>query len=114
MRVALLVKGTAPDPEAKGEGTTFPAGKTEEGEEGGTLGVIVASTGAAGTLPTYPEDAGKRASRIAPRAESESFVGAACLATAPELVTGPVVRGALSERVAKTSSIEDWNSLSLN
>ena len=52
--------------------------------------------------------------RIAPQAESESFVGAACLATAPERVTGPVVRGALSERAAKTSSIEDWNSLSLN
>ena len=61
MRVALLVKGTAPDPEATGKGTTFPAGKTEEGEEGGTIGVIVASAGAAGTLPTYPEDAGKRA-----------------------------------------------------
>ena len=56
----------------------------------------------------------KRASQIAPRAESESFVGAACLTTTPEQVTGPVVRGALSERAAKTSSIEDWNSLSLN
>ena len=109
-----MVKGTAPDPEATGEGSNFPAGKTEEGEEGGTIGVIVTSAGAAGTLPTYPEDAGKRASRIAPRAESESFVGAACLATAPEQVTGPVVRGALSERAAKNSSIEDWNSLSLN
>ena len=40
------------------------------------------------------------------RAESESFVGAAVLATAPDCVTGPVVRGALSERAANTSLME--------
>ena len=49
---------------------------------------------------------GKRASRMDSRAESESFVGAAVLATAPDCVTGPVVRGALSERAANTSSME--------
>ena len=40
------------------------------------------------------------------RAELESFVGAAVLATAPDCVTGPVVCGALSERAANTSSME--------
>ena len=39
-------------------------------------------------------------------AGSESFVGVAVLATAPDRVTGPVVRGALSERAANTSSME--------
>ena len=57
---------------------------------------------------------GKNASQMDSQAESESFVGAAVLATAPDRVTGPVVRGALSERAANTSSMEVWNSVSLS
>ena len=40
------------------------------------------------------------------QAESESFVGAVVLVTAPDRVTGPAVCGTLSEGAANTSSME--------
>ena len=57
---------------------------------------------------------GNKMSRIESRALSDNLVGAVALATAPDRVTGPPVRGALSARAANTLSKDDWNSESLN
>ena len=95
--MALCVKGTTFNPEIPSEGAIVPEGYT---------GDISASDEVKGTSPVGTGDAGNKASRSDSRAYSESLGGAVGLATAPERVTGPIVRGALSVRAAKTSSIE--------
>ena len=86
-RVALRVKGTAFYPEVPNEGTVVPEGYA---------GDISASDEVRGTSPIGTGDAGNKALRSDSRAYSESLGGAVGLATAPEQVTGPVVRGTLS------------------